>query len=93
MSSFSESFIPSDKQGGAVVLREECDIVNRRNLPSCFSECKQPRRSSCSAFPSSMAGAFAYLSLQIILGKTVELHLTLLMSTRHTVPQKERKKI
>jgi hypothetical protein len=40
-----------------------------------------------------MAGAFAYLSLQIILGKTVELHLTLLMSTRHTVPQKERKKI
>jgi hypothetical protein len=51
LSSFSESFIYSDKQGGATVLGEGHDIVTR-NLPSYFSEIKHLRKSSCAAFYS-----------------------------------------
>jgi hypothetical protein len=46
--SFSESFVTSGKQEGTAVLGEKC---------SCFSECKQLRRSSCSSFSSTVAGA------------------------------------
>jgi hypothetical protein len=55
-SSFSESFTPSGRQGGAAVLWEGRDIVTGETcVPASLS--KQLRKSSCSAFPSSVARA------------------------------------
>jgi hypothetical protein len=49
VSSFSQSFISSGKQGGGTtVLREGCDTVTRETC-SCFSELKQLRKSTCIA--------------------------------------------
>jgi hypothetical protein len=72
-SSFSNSFISSGKQGGgATVLWEEQDIVTRE---SCFSECKQFRKSSCAAsclLLSSVAGAGPFsLSLSLSLSPSL----------------------
>jgi hypothetical protein len=51
LSSFSESFISSSKQGGgATVLREGHDIVTRETCNSYFSEQKQLKKSSYAAF-------------------------------------------
>jgi hypothetical protein len=52
LSSFSESFTSSGKQGGgAPVLKEGCDIVTGETcVPTSFFEHKQLRKSSCAAF-------------------------------------------
>jgi hypothetical protein len=40
-----------NKEVGATILREGCDIVTRETcVPTSFSESKQLRKSSCAAF-------------------------------------------
>jgi hypothetical protein len=83
MSSFSESFIPSGKQGEAVVLGEEGDTVTGETCIPAFLNTNNLGEAAVLHFLFCGQGC-ANLNLQInILGKAIELHLTLLMSSSH----------
>jgi hypothetical protein len=67
--SFSESFIPRDKQGGAAVLREGHDIVTRGTCVSASLNVNNLGKAAelhLAFLLSSVAGAVPNLSLQII---------------------------
>jgi hypothetical protein len=89
MSSFSESFISSGKQGGgATVLREGCDTVTRG---TCVPASKQLRKSSWATshlalLQLRLCQISAYTLFDInILGKAAALHLTLTYSVAEDV--------
>jgi hypothetical protein len=81
VSSSSKSFISSDKQGGAGVLREGHDIVTREICTPALLNINNLGEAAVLHFSLCGQGC-ANLSLQInILGKAAELHLALLMSS------------